>query len=349
MSIRGAFDEQAGHCAALGSPFMAQLMSLVGGRLRAGNPVADRILGWPGNASVTADNVPLRLAGALHALRLRGMALEAVYPPRVAENDALWDAVERAMNDHADEILRWLDSPPQTNEVRRSAVILPALALLAQNTDLPVELLELGTSGGLNLRAERFRLVLPGASIGPPDAKVVLAPDWDGPLPPTRLPRILRRAGVDLSPLDPSRPEDELRLLAYLWADQPDRIDRTRAAIAEARSLPAEIAAGDAGTWLARELARPVPDRLRVVLHTIAWQYFPPETRARAEAAMEAAAGPWARISMEFDGGKGAAITLADRDAPKPRLIARADFHGRWVTWLTEKPPSATGRASTRL
>lgn len=349
MSVRQAFEEQAGHCAALGSPFMAQLMTLVGERLRAGNPVADRILDWPGNASVTADNVPLRLAGALHALRLRGVALEAVYPPCVADNDALWNAVERAMVDHADEILRWLDSPPQTNEVRRSAIILPALALLAQDTDLPVELLELGTSGGLNLRAERFRLILPGAEIGSPDAKVVLAPEWDGPLPPTRLPRILRRAGVDLAPLDPTRPEDELRLLAYLWADQPDRIDRTRVAIAEARALPAEIATGDAGTWLARELARPAPDRLRVVLHTVAWQYFPPETRARAEAAMAAAAGPWARIAMEFDGGKGAAVTLADRDAPKPQLIARADFHGRWVTWLPEKPPSATGRASAGL
>lgn len=312
---------------------MARLMALFAERLQPGSPVTDRLFDWPGNPATDADNAPLRLAGALHALRLTGQALAPVYPPVAPGDDDLWSAVSDALTRHSDAILPWLDSPPQTNEVRRAAAILPALALLRQQSGLPVELLELGTSGGLNLRADRFRLVLPGGSLGPVDAPVVLTPDWTGPMPPTRLPEVIRRAGVDLSPVDPLTDEGELRLLSYLWADQPDRISRTRAAISLARQWPAEIDAGDAGAWLERQLSEPAHDRLRVVFHTVAWQYFPSETRQRAQAAMDNATSPLARISMENDGGTGAAVTLTTEGNPRPREIARADFHGRWIDW----------------
>ncbi|WP_413717213.1 DUF2332 domain-containing protein [Silicimonas sp. MF1-12-2] len=334
MTVRDAFRNQASHCAALGSPFMARLMTLAADRLQPGTPVTDRIFSWPGDASANADNVPLRLGGALHALRLQGKALAEVYPPGTPDDDRLWGEIESAMSEHGNTILGWLDNPPQTNEVRRAAVILPALAVLHDAFGLPVELLELGTSGGLNLRADLFRLNLPDVSIGPSDAQVVLSPEWRGGTPPTKLPPIMRRAGVDLSPLDPAKPGDRLRLLAYLWADQPERLTRTRAAIEIARTTPAEISAGDAGEWLECELASPAKDRLRVVLHTVAWQYFPSETRVRAEAAMRSAIGPLARISMEYDGGIGAGVTLTTWPDGVSKQIARADFHGRWVEWM---------------
>lgn len=333
MSLREAFRAQSTACAALGSPFMGRLMKLFAERFEPGTSIADRAFDWPGDPSISADNVPLRLAGALHALKLNGIALTEVYPPEAPDDETLWHAVAEAMERHTETIHAWLDTPPQTNEVRRTAAILPALALLQENSGLPVDLLELGTSGGLNLRADKFRLELPGGIIGKRDAAVVLAPDWQGPMPPVVLPRVARRAGVDLSPLDPNRPEDALRLLAYVWADQEDRLTRTRAAIEVARTVPADISTGDAGDWLERELSLPAGDRMRVVVHTVAWQYFPEDTRARAEAAMAGADGPLARIAMEFDGGKGALVTLTIWPDETPRPIARADFHGRWVHW----------------
>ena len=333
MTIRDAFRNQARHCAALGSPFMERLMTLAAERVMPGTKVGDRILGWTGDAAASADSVPLRFAGALHALKLQGVALVDVYPPNVADEDALWSSVQTAIATHEDHILRWLGSAPQTNEVRRAAVLLPSLAVLHRAFGLPVELLEPGTSAGLNLRADHFNLRLGTTSLGNPDSLVNLTPDWRGPLPPSELPPIIRRAGVDLSPLDPSSPDDQLRLLAYLWADQPDRIERTRAAIAIAQKVPAEISAADAGAWLEKELSIPAPDRLRVVFHTIAWQYFPDKTRARAEAAMNAAQGPLARIAMEFDGGRGAGVTLARWPGGETQELARVDFHGRWVEW----------------
>ena len=112
------------------------------------------------------------------------------------------------------------------------------------------------------------------------------------------------------------------------------RAGHTEAAIDIAREVPAEISAGDAGDWLEDALAQPAPDRTRVVFHTVAWQYFPEATKARALAAMERHDGPLVRFSMEADGGRGARLTLTHYPSGEVQELGRADFHGRWVEWL---------------
>jgi hypothetical protein len=333
MTVRAAFAAQGLACEALGSPFMGRLMPLIGARLQPGTAVTDRILNWPGDTSPAGDSVPLRLAGALHALQIKGLALSEVYPPNTVSDDRLWQAVDAALRDHDAHILSWLDSPPQTNEVRRAAVLLPALAEAARGHDGPVELLELGTSAGLNLRFDRFRLDLPGGGLGPETSTVRIAPDWTGPLPSGPLPDVLSRRGVDLNPLDGAKDEDRLRLLAYLWPDQPLRRRLTEAAIGVASEVAAEITQGDAGEWLEAVLARPAPDRLRIVFHTVAWQYFPDATKARALAAMSRTSSPLVQIAMEADGGDGAAITLTRWPSSAKATLGRASFHGLWVRW----------------
>ena len=71
-AVRAAFRDQARSCAALGSPFMARLMDLTAERLRPGTAVADRLLGWPGDVTSSGQSVPLRFAGALHAMKRVG-------------------------------------------------------------------------------------------------------------------------------------------------------------------------------------------------------------------------------------------------------------------------------------
>ncbi len=313
---------------------MGRLMPLLGDRLQPDCAVAERVLGWQGDPSPSVDSVPLRMAGALHALKLDGLALQDVYPPHEASDDALWEAIRQAMDNHEARLLAWLDSPPQTNEVRRAAAILPALAMVAAETDAPVDLLELGASAGLNLRADRFWLRLPGGGLGDPASPVVVSPEWHGPEPPNVLPRIVGRRGVDLTPILPETPDGRLRLLAYLWPDQPDRLQRTEAAIRIASEVPAEVRAGDAGVWLDDALAQPVEGHARVLFHTVAWQYFPKATVRRAERALAKARTPVFRIGMEADGqGDGAAITLTRYPDGAARALGRIDFHGRWVRW----------------
>lgn len=312
---------------------MGRLMPLIGERLARGTAVADRILDWPGDTTAGGDSVPLRLAGALHALKIEGLALKDVYPPNAVDDTTLWSAIEAAFTRHQARIMHWLDSPPQTNEVRRAAVLLPALAMVGKEFDAPVKLLELGASAGLNLCCDQFRLDLPGGTLGPERSSVRLSPEWTGPAPLGPLPRIIARKGVDLNPLNPSDPQDRLRLLAYLWPDQDERIARTEAAIEIAQGIDAEIAAGDAAEWTESMLADPAPDRVRVLFHTIAWQYFPETTKARALSAMQRTTTPLVRISMEADGGNGAAVTMTTWPRGETHALGRVSFHGVWVDW----------------
>ncbi|MBM7066183.1 DUF2332 domain-containing protein [Actibacterium sp. 188UL27-1] len=335
------FADQSIGCTKLGSSFMGRLMALFAERLTPGTSVADRILTWPGNTSAGGASVPLRIGGGLHALVLNkaDADLKAVFPPHDATDDALWAAVETALTRHKAWFMAWLDHAPQTNEVRRSTALIPAFHMVARATGLPLALHELGTSGGLNLRADQFHLIAGNAHFGPADSPIKLAPDWTGPAPSPADLRITTRRGVDLNPLDPTNPDDQLRLRAYLWADQLDRMERTEAAMQIAAAHPAHINRGDAIEWLANVLSRPQEGETRVIYHTIAWQYFPEALQARgadllAKAGERATSGqPLAHISMEWDSGRGAALTAQIWPGGGPCELARVDFHGRWLDW----------------
>lgn len=331
-AIRDAFRDQARACAALGSPLMERLMTGLADALRPGDPVSDRVLGWQGDASSRADSVPLRLAGGLHALILTGRdpALAAAYASETDPTEAALAAVRR----HPAFLLDWLASPPQTNEVRRSAPLIAAAHWLTARFGLPLVLSELGASAGLNLLWDHYALTVEDQTFGPKRTTLTLRPEWTGPAPPPFAPTILDRRGVDLNPLDPVA--DRLRLLAYLWADQPDRIARTRAALDIASQMCPPVDRADAADWLEARLQTPQDGALHLVFHTVAWQYFPRATTVRALAAMERAGQdrPLARLAMEADDqARGAALTLTLWPGGKTIPLGRADFHGRWVDW----------------
>ncbi|WP_424944805.1 DUF2332 domain-containing protein [Aliiroseovarius crassostreae] len=337
MTLRDAFHVQAGNNERLGSPFTARVLRLLAQNLAPGTALTDRMFAWEGNMGAFGQSVPLRLLAGLHALVLSGKCAELIkaYPPNPAPDDAtLWTALETALRDHADHLNHWLDNPPQTNEVRRAAVLIAAGHWLAGHYGLPIHMSELGASGGLNLMWDHFALEVPGTRLGPQNAAVVLTPDWQGDLPTGPCPDILDRRGVDLIPLDARDPDDALRLISYLWADQPERLTRTRAAI---EVLDADVDRGDAAQWLEGRLAETGPDHLTLIYHTIAWQYFPPDTQNRCHAAIEAAGqrGPVAHLAMEADErrGEGAAISLSLWPEGQKLHLGRVDFHGRWVNW----------------
>jgi hypothetical protein len=332
-AVRQAFRDQAQACASLGSPLMERLMNGLVDRLQTGTPVADRVLGWTGDPSSRADSVPLRLAGGLHALVLTGRDADLAAAYSTTEADPT-PAALAAIRAHPAFLLDWLASPPQTNEVRRSTPLIAAAHWLTARFGLPLILCELGASAGLNLLWDHYALRIGDETFGPAHSALTLTPDWTGPLPPLAPPTILDRRGADLNPLDPMT--DRLRLLAYLWPDQPDRIARTRAALDLAAHQRLGIDRADAADWLEARLATPTSGALHLVFHTVAWQYFPTKTQARALAAMERAGktSPIARLSMEADGtSPGAALTLTLWPGGDTIPLGRADFHGRWIDW----------------
>jgi PTH1 family peptidyl-tRNA hydrolase len=342
--LRQAFARQGEVTGHLGSPFMARLMPLIGARLTDATAVGARCLAWEGDVSAAAQSVPLRLAGALHGLVLDGIdaPLAAAYPPNQVSDDALWQAVETALTTHETRIMDWLDRAPQTNEVRRATAILTGIWWALERVEpRTVCLSELGASAGLNLSMDRFALSRGRGLHVAPQSAVRLAPEWTGPSPTPAGFSVTDRAGVDIAPLDPTSPADRLRLLAYLWPDQPERLARTRAAIDLADT---RVDADDAAPWLARRLATPY-DGLHVVYSTIAAQYFPPATLASisdtlTQAGQRATAdAPLLHLAMEADDdtpGAGLTATLWAGGAAVQRQLARVDFHGAWVVWRDE-------------
>ncbi|MBM1813993.1 DUF2332 domain-containing protein [Pseudosulfitobacter pseudonitzschiae] len=342
MSLAEAFRNQAQSCARLDSPFMQRLLTLLATDWPTDSALARKLDTFSGDIGPSGHSLPLRVAGGLHALVLSGRSprLAACYPPHAPDDAPLRDAVLEALATHEAFMIDWVDSPPQTNEVRRSAALIAGARVACAQFDLPVMLSELGASGGLNLMWDHFALSVAGTTLGPADPALTLTPDWTGPLPPATVPRIASRAGVDLNPLNPCDANDLLRLTAYLWADQPERLARTRAAAAV---FDAEMTRGDAIDWLEQRLNAQPEGQMHLIQHTVAWQYFPAAAQVRGTALIEAAGAkatrtrPLAWLSMETEGdvtgAVGAALILRLWPGDLRLTLGRADFHGRWVNW----------------
>lgn len=342
MSLIQAFLDQSGTCTRMGSPFMGRVLSILAEIWDADSVLGQKMTEYQGDIGPAGHSLPLRICGGLHALVLQGKdpALIAAYPPNEVGDAVLQDAIVNALKTHEVFLLDWTQNAPQTNEVRRSGALIAMAHVATARFDRPIVLSELGASGGLNLMWDHFVLDVSGHRVGPADAALALTPDWSGPIPPTAYPQIVDRSGVDLNPLNLHDDADRLRLLSYLWADQPHRVELTRAATSV---LTAQVDQGDAIDWLEARLDTAPTGHMHLIQHTVAWQYFPANAQARGTALIEAAGTratpdtPLAWMQMETDGDTtgaiGAALTLRLWPGDITLHLGRADFHGRWINW----------------
>lgn len=342
-TIPDAFRRQALACRHLGSPFTACVCEALADGLTGETAFGARILGWAGNP--VNDALALRAAGALNALARSGdcTMLAAVYPPHETDDEGLRDAIAAAIAGHDDFLTRFLDSAPQTNEVARSNALLGGALHIAAETGLPMAIREIGSSAGLNLVFDRYAYELGTARWGEADAPVKIAAEWTGALPPLDEPlQVVSRAGCDINPLDAVR--DRERLLAYIWPDQQARLARIAAALTEAARTGVAVEKADAAEWVERHFGQAgEAGVVRVLMHTIVWQYLPAATQARIEAAMVRAGAAatkeapvaWLRAEPDKIDRMSAAVTLTlwQGGEGETRALGRSDFHGRWTQW----------------
>jgi hypothetical protein len=361
VTLAGRLRTQSGECARLGSPLYAELLARAAEDVEAGGVAAEV---FAGREQLPGRLVPgLRLMGAVHRLVLQGRAAElaAFYPSAGGDGrpaDA-WPAMRRVLARHRGEVGTLLDRPVQTNEVGRAAALFGGLLVAAawfSRGPVAVQLLELGTSGGLNLRADRFAYRVGGTTLGEAASPVRLQEPWVGtpvPDPGGVRVRVVERAGCDPHPVDPTTEEGRLTLASFVWADQVARMARLRAALQVAARVPARVERAGAADWLERVLASPPPPgtQLTVVWHSVVWQYLGQQERERTEAALAAAAerarrgrGPaLARLALEsrrvtdrylFE------LRLEGSFLPAERLpvLAHAEGHGPPVRWWPEGP-----------
>ena len=342
-SLAQRFREQAEHCRRMGSPLMTQLLEGAADDLDAGGPAADLLR--PHEHDPRGTVPALRLAGALHRLVLerRAPALALHYPTVGGTPGDVWAAARTVIAEQHDDLRPLLRRPVQTNEVGRSAALYGGLLHVTAATGLPVRLLEIGASAGLNLSVDRFGYdVADGVVLGDPASPVRLTRPWTGALPPYDVaPRLVERRGCDPAPLDPASAADRLTLTSYVWADQLERFERLRAALGVAAAHPEPVERLPASAFLERELATPTPGVATVVWHSVVWQYLDPGERRRVDELLDDAGrratddAPLMRLSLEPHREDDGAFTLrlTSRPGGDAVVLADAEGHGPPVRW----------------
>src|SRR5579872_5646613 len=336
------FRAQAQVCASFGSPFYAALLGRAAGDLAELRPL---FAPWSGQGfeDLMGAAVSLRFLGALHDLALSGddIALSAAFPP-TSDADAAWEAARAAIEREPARFADFMAHEPQTNEVRRSACLLPGFLTVAAETGLPLACLELGASAGLNQLWSRYAYDYGEAGRwGDPGSPLTLGSAWSGPPAPWSAPiQVASTAACDRKPIDLTDPLQRRRLKAYLWPDQTERIVRFDAAVSMALAAGTAVEADDAAAWT---LARAAPREgvATVVYHSIFWQYLPAETKTALRAALEThgatstRSAPLAWLRMEPIEGQAYPIELRLTLWPggEDRRLATVHAHGANVYW----------------
>jgi hypothetical protein len=332
-------------CRDIGSPLYGDLLAWSADDLLAGGPVADVLAGHLDTRP--AGVLALRMLGGAHALALSGEApeLAAWYPSAGGAIDAepgspnAWAALRRTLSEQRDAIQPWLDWPPQTNEVGRAAALIGGLLHLTAEASMPVRLVEVGASAGLNLRADLFHVSGDSGRYGDPRSPVVLRHGWQGGEPPDVPIEVIERIGGDLAPIDPTTEDGQRTLTAYVWPDQADRLARLRGALAVALRVPADLRAESATqTVRGSELE---PGTWTVLWHSIFRQYLNEAQRAELAdgvAALGAAATGRARFAylyLEQSRTGGCPVMLTTWPGGQREVLGSATPHGIPVHWRT--------------
>ncbi|MEX0663152.1 MAG: DUF2332 family protein [Acidimicrobiia bacterium] len=296
--------------------------------------------------SKIGDAYPLRVLGGAHRLALVGDAPElARHLPSTGgdgDADATWAALRALIDEPPPALTDALTRPPQTNEVGRSASLIGGFLVIAAETGLPVRVLEIGTSAGLNLRFDHFRYEQGDAGFGRVDSRVQFLGYWPSGIPPFDAPlTVASRRGCDVDPVDVSAPDGRTTLLSYVWPDQSERFERTAAAIAIAATVPAPIDRASAPGWLATQLAEPTAGHATVVFHSIMWQYLSGDLRHAVRdvlehagsAATERAPLAWLRLEPRRDLSY-PELRLTIWPGGDERLLANCSFHLGPVEWV---------------
>ena len=333
----------------LSSPLYAALCDVVLADVERGGPCAAVFAEAPPDIHVLDDALVLRFFGALHRLVLEGRApaLARFFPTAggrfehgVDPGPDLLATVEA----NRGALVEGLHLGVQTNEVGRSAALAVGYLELLRRFGLPLRLLEIGTSAGLNLRWDRWRYEAGPTAWGDASAPLRFADDvYREPLPDLSAPigpdaAVVERRGCDRAPIDPTTDEGRLALRSFVWPDQAERLKRLDAALAVAAEVPATVEASDAGEWVGARLAEPVPGAVSVVAHSIVWQYLPPASQHGVVDALESAGAratsdapvAWLRMEPPPELGKPALLRLTTWPGEE-RLLAHSGYHGRPV------------------
>jgi hypothetical protein len=291
-------------------------------------------------------DAPHRLMAAVQLLISRGAVRDYRDEPEQ------WDAFRATLEEHRDWISDFaLHQNIQTNEVQRCFALLPVFLSIARAARKPLDLLELGTSGGLNLCFDKYHYHYAEAEWGAP-SEVELT---GGEAPESGVSKdllrqqieIRRRRGIDLNPID-VRTDEGVRLLECFLLGDSRRLERLRRAASVARRASVELIRGDYLKLLPELLKSGSGDALTVVFQTFSTIYLPLEAPQRLNSLVSEAGRemPLAWISTPTPEEQGQTMpeSLGDmEDYPleltiwpdgERRIVARMSNAGDSLQWI---------------
>lgn len=241
------------------SPLYTALTTQVSQELEDGGPLAQVVAAAP-----ERQRMPNLLFASVHRALFDepDSELAAYYPSlggRRAPDGELAETFSRFVLEHRARIEQVLATrETQTNEPLRAAPLFPAFGWAQACTRRPLGLIEVGTSAGLLLHADRYSYVYEfedgtklaageGSADGVPTLHCVVSSPIKALAPfVSKDLRIASRVGLDLNPLDPADPEARAWLDALVWPEHAERRARLRAALDHAARRPVRLRKGDA-------------------------------------------------------------------------------------------------------
>jgi hypothetical protein len=222
---------------------------------------------------------PMLVLAALHYAALtEDRELSPLYAHLEAHSPEEFASKVTAVLERRPELVRdQLHRATQTNEPGRSAVLAAVLGELSGRGVSDVHLIDVGTSMGLNLYPDYYRI-----NDDDQDGVVLEMEDLNKNITISSLPRIHQRIGIDLNPLDPANADDVLWLKACLWPEQPERTLRFEQVLEEMVLWPsATRLRGSAVELIDEALDLCTPDAMPVIFHSWVAAYFSPEDQVR--------------------------------------------------------------------
>ena len=339
-SIPERFDRQADTCAFMGSNLYGALC-----RLAARAYERDTDLRALLDRHTHRSRLVLRLLGAAHFRALQGSAPEVArhFPSTGGDGDAeaAWNAILSDVRANTALYGELLARPVQTNEVARAMPVLAAMLAVADATNLPLRIFEIGSSAGLILNFDRSRYSGDGWSWGDASSPLHLRNRASGGAPAfldAHL-EVASRAACDLHPLDVCKDVDADTLLSFVWPDQSERFERLKAAIEITRAHPVRIEAGDGIEWIGSSAA-PVSGSATVALHTVVTEHMPQHTRQALSATISQLGrqatqdAPFAWVRME-PGQRGYQTAATLWPGEREIEVAVSDGHAQDLRWAT--------------
>jgi hypothetical protein len=237
----------------------------------------------------------------------------------------------------------------QTNEVGRSACLLPAFIYVSRLAGgRPLALIDVGASAGLNLLFDRFLIDYGRPLWGDPDSPVPLACELRGELEPPivragasagREPAVGFRAGIDVNPIDLRDDDAVMWLRALVWPEQPERAYNLDQAASIARGQTPLVIKGDVIEVLPSLLECVPADLTLCLYHSFVLHQLAPDARQRFDGILSLLSLRRDAYVVDMAGSMQASrLSLSTWSGGEKRTVQLAECmaHGKWLRWLAD-------------